>query len=184
MGTKLFDRITTLVKADMHGLLESLEERSLLLKQYVREAEIELDRKRARLEALRDEETRLRNDLAHREAEIGSIDEDVALAMRGGKDDVARFAIRRLIPRRDHARILQAQITQRTDERDALEKRLAVQQERLEDLKTRVRAELARSVESEPPSACFGDAAVAAVAEEEVELELLRRRQQGTEGRS
>jgi phage shock protein A len=181
MGTKLFDRITTLIKADMHGVLESLEERSLLLKQYVREAEVELDRKRVRLEALRDAETRLRNELAHREAEIRSIDDDIALAMRGGKDDVARFAIRRLIPRRDQVKILQAQITERTNERDALEKRLAAQQERLENLKTRVRAELARSVESGPPCAWFGDAAVA---EEEVELELLRRREQEKEARS
>ena len=39
MAIKLFDRIATLVKADAHGLVESLEERSLLLKQYEREAE-------------------------------------------------------------------------------------------------------------------------------------------------
>ena len=51
MTIRLRDRITTLLKADAHGLVESLEERSLLLKQYLREAEIELNRKRARLEA-------------------------------------------------------------------------------------------------------------------------------------
>ena len=68
MAIKLFDRIATLVKADAHGLVESLEERSLLLKQYVREAEIELNQKRARLEALREEEKRLREALARRAA--------------------------------------------------------------------------------------------------------------------
>ena len=55
----LFDRITTLIKADAHGVVESLEERSLLLKQYVREAEIDLQRKRPRLESIRMEEQRL-----------------------------------------------------------------------------------------------------------------------------
>src|SRR5262249_49674437 len=96
---KLFDRIAVLLKADAHGVIESLEERSLLLKQYVREAEIELNQKRARLEAVREEEKRLREALARYEQEVRSLDEDIALAMAGGKDDLARFAIRRLLPR-------------------------------------------------------------------------------------
>ena len=62
--TRLFDRIATLLKADAHGVIESLEERSLLLKQYVREAEIELNQQAARLEVVRDEEKRLREALA------------------------------------------------------------------------------------------------------------------------
>ena len=45
MALRLFDRIGLLLKADAHGVVESLEERSLLLKQYVREAEIELNQK-------------------------------------------------------------------------------------------------------------------------------------------
>src|SRR2546423_14425817 len=98
MAIKLFDRIATLVKADAHGVVESLEERSLLLKQYVREAEIDLNRKRARLDALRDEEKRLREALARGEDEVRSLDEGIALALTGGKDDLARFAIRKLLP--------------------------------------------------------------------------------------
>src|SRR5215475_5936843 len=100
---KLLDRIGLLLKADAHGVIESLEERSLLLKQYVREAEIELNQKAARLEAVRDEAKRLREALAHIEDEISALDEDVTLALAGGKDDLARFAIRRLIPRRQQA---------------------------------------------------------------------------------
>jgi len=70
MASKLFDRIATLVKADAHGVIESLEERALLLKQYVREAEIELNQKRARLEAVREEEKRLRDALTRGEDEL------------------------------------------------------------------------------------------------------------------
>ena len=77
MASKLFDRIAILLKADAHGVIESLEERSLLLKQCVREAEIELNRKQARLEVLRDEAKRLREALAGAEAEMRSLDEDV-----------------------------------------------------------------------------------------------------------
>ena len=181
MGTTLFDRIGTLLKADAHGLLESLEERSLLLKQYVREAEIALDRKRARLEALQEEDKRLRAELASREAEVRALDEDVALALRGGKEDVARFAIRRLIARRNRVKILEMQIKERADERQTLQKRVEAQQEQFESLKVRIRAELARRDEPAPPPGWLGEAVVP---DEEVELELLRRRHDAEGGTS
>src|SRR6266404_8392806 len=123
MAMKLFDRVATLVKADAHGVIESLEERALLLKQYVREAEIELNHKRARLEAVREEEKRLRDARTRGEDELRSLDEDIALALAGGKDDLARFAIRRLIPRRNEVKALRAQIEQRSAEAQALAER-------------------------------------------------------------
>jgi phage shock protein A len=170
---KLFDRIATLVKADAHGVIESIEERSLLLKQYVREAEIELNQKRARLEAVRDEERRLHETLTRYEEEIRSLDEDIALALAGGKDDLARFAIRRLLPRRNDVKSLRAQIEQRSTEGQSLADRLATQQTQFEALRTRVRAELARECEvgSVSPWPCED-----VVADEAVEIELMRRR--------
>jgi phage shock protein A len=178
MSTRLFDRITTLLKADAHGVVESLEERSLLLKQYLREAEMALNQKRARLEAVREEGKRLRERLARHEEEIRSLDEDVTLALGGGKEDLARFAIRRLIPRRTEVKALRARIEERSAEEQALADRFSVQQAQFESLRTRVRAELAR--EEEPcmsPWPCEG-----VVADEEVEIELMRRRQ-SEEGR-
>ena len=100
MARRLFHRITTLLAADAHGVVESLEERSLLLKQYLREAERALDDTRARLEAVRDDARRLAQEIAHHEREIATLDEDVGLALGAGKDDLARFAIRRLLPHR------------------------------------------------------------------------------------
>jgi phage shock protein A len=174
MSVRLFDRITMLLKADAHGVVESLEERSLLLKQYVREAEIELDRKRARLDAEREDEARLREALAACADELRSLDEDVALALAGDKDDLARFAIRRLLPRRAEAKQLRAELEQRGAAAGALAERLATQQAQLDALRVRVRAELARASDRDAawPSSC-----PAAVADEEVELELMRRRQ-------
>jgi phage shock protein A len=174
MALKLFDRVATLVKADAHGVIESLEERSLLLKQYLREAEIELNHKRARLEAVRDDEKRLRDALARCAEEIQALDEDIALALAGGKDDLARFAIRRLLPRRHEAAALRTQIEQRGAEAQGLAERLAAQQAEFDSLRVRVRAELARASDAQPaaPWRCE-----ASVPDEEVELELMRRRQ-------
>ena len=173
MTTKLFDRIATMLKADAHGVIESLEERSLLLKQCVREAEIELNRKRARLEVVRDEVKRLREALACTEDETRSLNEDVALALAGGKEELARFAARRLLARQRAVDALQAQLAERVDEEAALTERVQAQQAQFESLRTRVRAELARRSEAYEP----GWTHEPAVADEEVELELLRRRQ-------
>jgi phage shock protein A len=178
MTTKLFDRIATLLKADAHGVIESLEERSLLLKQCVREAEIELNRKRARLEIVRDEAKRLREAIARSEEEARSLDEDVALALAGGKEELARFAARRLLARQRAADALRVQLAARGDEEAALAERFAAQQAQFDSLRTRVRAELARRSATDEPGAWTCERAVA---DEEVELELLRRRREHTE---
>ena len=174
---RLLDRMTILLKADAHGVVESLEDRALLLKQYVREAELEVDRKRAALEALRDEEKRLGDAIARSEEERRSLDEDVTLALAGGKEDLARFAIRRLLPRKKEEAALRAELEKRSGEIRALAERLAEQETQLEALRTRVRAELARGAEITGAAWLVEPA----VADEEVELELLRRRR-GAEG--
>ena len=172
MAHALFDRIRMVLEADAHGIVESLEERSLVLKQYLREAELEVNRKRARLEAVRDEEKRLTETARRREDEIRALDEDVTLALQSGKDDLARFAIKRLLPRRAEVKALAARIVECAAEGRTLAARVEQQQQRLEALRTRVRAELARETTSHGAPAW----SEAAVADEEVELELMRRR--------
>jgi len=179
MAMKLFDRMTTLIKADAHGVVDALEERSLLLRQHVREAELELLQKRARVEALTEEEARLRDELARRGKRIAALDEDIALALDGEKEDLARFAIRRMIPERRELASLEAQIAEVEETRVKLSERLEEQECQFETLRQRARAHLAEATRND------GDlegALPPAVADEEVELELLRRRQQRAEG--
>lgn len=171
---KLFDRVARLLMADAHGVLDSVEDRALLLKQYLREAEIALERTRARLDALREDEKRIGGALARCDDEVRALDADIALALSGGKDDLARFAIRRLLPRRAEAAAWQAQLEQRRRQAEELSERIAAQQRRFDELRGRVRAELAHAAAQDPAP---GWACPAAVAEEEVELELMRRRQ-------
>jgi len=181
MSLRLWGRIATLVKADAHGMVESLEDRSLLLKQCLREAEIDLSRKRAELEALADEEKRLREIETRREEEARALDEDVRLALAGGKDELARFAIRRLLPRRSEAKAASARLAELAVRSQSLAERLAEQERQFESLRTRIRAELAREPDLGPPCGWQGEPVVA---EEEVELELLRRRRAAEGGES
>jgi phage shock protein A len=163
-------RLGRLVRADAHGLLESLEDRALLVKQHLREAELELQRKRARLGALAEEERRLGDDASRLEATVHALDQDVQLALARGREDLARFAIRRLLPRRGEAASLRRRAGEIAEERGRLEQRAARQETELEELRARARARLAEEV-----AAPEAGPDAAAVADEEVEMELLRR---------
>lgn len=174
---RLLQRIAVLLKADAHGVVESLEERSLLLKQYLREAEIALDRDRARLDALREESRCLGEALDRERAAVAALDEDVVLALEAGKEELARFAIRRLLPRRREADELAAQLEQRAAQIATAAERLEERRQRFEELAARVGAERCGAA---PLAAPWLDRAP--VAEEEVEIELMRRRGAGAPG--
>ncbi len=179
MTRGLFHRITTLLTADAHGVVESLEERSLLLKQYLREAERALDDTRARLDAVREDVKRLGQETAHHEREIGALDEDTVLALAAGKDNLARFAIRRLLPHRRALAAARGRLAERTTEEAELAARVTEREGKLEALRSRVRAELARERSRDADEPWVAEPVVA---DEEVELELMRRRAAATGG--
>ena len=172
MRAGVFERLGLLLRADAHGVLESLEERSLLAKQLLREAELEVARKRARVEAIDRESARLTAESARAEEDVRALDADVELSLGRGEEELARFAARKLLleQRRRAARDARAAALAR--ERAELAERLARQEAELGELRPRVadclQEEAARSEE--------GSICPAPVAEHDVSLELLRRR--------
>ncbi len=170
---RVFDRMGRMLRADAHGLMDRIEERPLLLKQHLREAELELDRKRARLEGIEAEAARVAEERRRLEAEVARLDEDVEIARSGDDPELARFAIRRWLPRRDALRDLVA-VADRLERRRAhLGDQLARQEAELAALRPRIRAALTRPIPSETPC----PPPPPPVSEEEVELELIRRRE-------
>ena len=170
---RLLHRMGFQLRADAHGVMDEIEDPGLLMKQHLREAELELDRKRARLETLDEEARRLGEATLHERKQIERLDQDVELALQGGdKQELARFALRRLLP---HRRTFEA-LTERRDEiaheRERHARTLSSQEQSFAQLRERVQARLA-SLDAEwvHPGCSFDD-----VAEEEIELELLRRR--------
>jgi len=168
---RFIDRLGLLVKSDAHGIIDHLEERSLLLKQHLRDAEIEVHRKRDEARSLEEEQRRLREEVERLQAKETSLDEDVELALDGGKQDLARFAIARLLPLREARRDLEARIGEVAASRDRLAESLDVQERELEVLKQRVESRLAELRQERT----FVPDPARRVADEEIELELLRR---------
>jgi len=176
MAIRFTQRLTRLIQADAHGIIESLEDRSLLLKQHLREAELALQGKRARLAALTDEEQRLGEDSKRLERAMRALDEDTQLALSGGREDLARFAIRKLLPKQREAAALRARIDEIRAEHESLAPKLASQEAEFEDLRARVRNQLAADARAATgPDPCPEWRA----ADEEVEMELLRRLRAG-----
>jgi hypothetical protein len=96
----------------------------------------------------------------------------VDLALGRGEEALARFAAARLLARRRALGALAARGDALSADRARLAERLRGQEERLEELRRRVRAQLAGAARAD----AAGGVTDPPVADEEVELELLRRR--------
>ena len=179
----LISRLSTLFKADAHGVVDALEDRALVLRQHVREAGAELARKRCRLESFDVEEKDLEAETQAVDQEKQKLEDDIALALNDGAEELARFAIKKLLPLRQRGALVERRLEALSRERGELAEELAVQQAEFEELERRARAYMARleqpgAVPEGAPGAFWHEP----VADEEVELELLRRRQRAEKG--
>jgi len=174
-------RFFRMARADAHGVLDALEDRTLLIRQSLREAELALECKRARhaeVGARLKGHGREHERLAAREAEL---DRDVALALERGETELARFSARRLLGTRRQRERSELELRETRGALDELARTLASQERELEELRQNAEAELAReqarrAASCGAPDATFESAtAGAGIRDEEVELELLRR---------
>ncbi len=169
----LFTRLSTLARADAHGVVDALEDKALVLRQQVREATAELDRKRCRIDALVAEDKDLGAQAERISERRTALEEDVELAMAGDKDELARYAIKKLLPLRHGAAEIECRRQALAEERAGLEQQLAEQEAELELLERRVKGYLARQGDGAGGGRAYTDLAVT---DQDVELELMRRR--------
>ncbi|MEL6195978.1 MAG: PspA/IM30 family protein [Myxococcota bacterium] len=171
---RLIDRIGRWMRAEGHGVVEAIEDRRLLLKQALRDAELAVEEKQHTCRELEEQLADVDAVLARTRSEADAADRDIELALAEGREDLARFATRRLLPMRrsieDNARRREEFYERLT----ALRSVIAEQSVELDELKSRIHDAIQRtSTGSESVSVAR------VVSDEEVELELLRRRAQG-----
>ena len=170
---RFWDRFRTTVRADAHGVIDALEDRALVLKQHLRDAELEVQRKRAELAVLERERTRLLKDRERTAAERARLDRDVELALAEAQDDLARHALQRLLPLEQLERRIDDRLELIADEQPALASVLAGQERALAELQLRVSAFLSEQAETGAAHAPLGPRPVTP---EAIEIELLRRK--------
>src|SRR5262245_53187312 len=172
----LIDRISRLLTADMHAVLDRIEEPDVLLRHAIREMEEELVRSEQHAKRLDFERARLVD--RHRKIEVVlvELDEQLGIALDSGNEELARKVVKRTLQNE--------RLSKHVEERRAAtekslvdrERTLAEQREHLDVL--RQKAELfAEKVHSEVDPSIDDELAVR---DEEVELALVRERQKRT----
>lgn len=91
----ILTRCINLFKADIHGVMDQLEDKGLLLKQYLRDMEEALDRKQEALNHAVLTREACQKESENRKCEIENLDRDITAAIKKERDDIARLLIRK-----------------------------------------------------------------------------------------
>jgi phage shock protein A len=164
----------TTLKAEGHGVIDAVEDKALLLRQHVREAESALNRKRAKLDAMVAEGKALEREAERLKTRQTELERDIGLSLSNDKEELARHAIRQRLP---IDRRLQ-QIVERgrtlTEGQQELRQLVGEQEAVFETLRARTRQYIEQGEQGSLDRPVV-------VTDEDVEMELLRRRAAGSD---
>ncbi len=173
-------RIVKIFKADIHGVMDQLEDQGLLLKQYLRDMEEALNLKDAKLA----KKIALRNQVQKEhdkyDQQYRALDHDLTVAVQKGKDDIARMLIRKIKPLGNLCDELAGQVATLDEEISQFKEHLSEQRLQYEQLKIRSveyfhRTEMQgqeKDMLNIIPNNLSGK-----LSEDEIELELLKRKE-------
>jgi len=171
----IMTRVIRIFKADVHGVMDQLEDQELLLKQHLRDMAEALNLKEIKLNKMvvSRKQAQQEYDKYHRQSQ--TLEQDLAVAIRKNRDEIARMLIRRIKP----VDSLQDKIADRIGK---LDEEIASYRDNLDQQRLRYDRLKHRSIEflnKAPVSGWQNDLAEIAqigkfgeLSEEEIELEL------------
>jgi phage shock protein A len=167
----LMTRLGRLFTADMHAVLDRLEEPEQVLRQALREMEVQASATGRNEVVLRGEIGRLRRLHEQAASKLAALDAELDLCLEEGQDDLARTTIRKKLGCEQRQQSLSSQIERMSDEHAALEETKAQQHRVLNDLRQK-----AEVFDADPP-AQEGEYLDVAVDADAVEVALLKEKQ-------
>ena len=181
----ILTRIFRLFKADIHGVMDQIEDQGLLLKQHLRDMEESLVQKEAKLKQMCFARDQVRQDYEKGIKESNNLEKDLEVAIRKDRDDIARMLIKKLKPlariqsdRCSHNDRLNQEIEQFKENIER--QRLQYEQFRQQAADFFYRTEKQNEAHSRPVMQADFD--VHDLSDEEIELELLQRKEAITGG--
>jgi phage shock protein A len=168
----LITRVSRLLRADLHAVLDRMEEPEVLLRQAVREMEDELARERQAAKLMRHEHARLVARESELERTVAEIDEQLDVCFASAKDDLARTLVRRKLETQQLSRLASSRRETLGETLAALDARLTENEAQLEGMRQKV--ELLSEDEDHGSAERTGPAPDVAVRDEDVEVALLR----------
>jgi len=172
-------RFIRLWKADLHGVMESIEDKGLLLKQCLREMEDELESRKAALQALVKKKEKAEQEQKALQQENSKVEDDLEAAVSMNKDDICRFLIRKRLLLSRYLQEFAGCIQRLEQDIINAQELVAARQAHYEEIQLRA-AEFFRSAENIEWEGVFSGIMPTAKfqepSDEEVELELLQRK--------
>lgn len=178
----LITRITRLFKADMHGLLDLLEEPEAVLKQAIRDMESEIEQGAQALAERRQQEEKWRSAAAHLASLISTCEAQIDIAFEAQNDALARTFIRKKLAAENRLQATTRALADIAATADAMQNRLREHQVQLDAIAARMPFDAGAQYDTytEPP---MGSTVSSDVAEEDVEAAFLRAKRQRVAGR-
>ena len=130
----LISRFTRLFRADLHAVLDRIEEPEVLLRQSVREMQENQSEDQRSLKILQHELAGLPTLLAEVDEQLGQVQEEIKLCLDSDNDKLARSKIRRKLELQQRARRLQAKQQSLGKEVTDLSERVTTNQHRLDSM--------------------------------------------------
>lgn len=183
----ILSRVVRLCKADLHGVMDQMEDKELLLKQHLREMRAVIAGRQTRIDQLEDVLGMAQRDLLRYQKQVQALEEDLDLAVARGKDDIARLLIRKRHPMRQCVANMETRISDHTNELAEEQERLAAQTVAYDDIRHRVAAvrERSRRADGILDAVKIGGALSSQEpSEEEIEWELIQRKEAAGSGRT
>jgi phage shock protein A len=176
----ILTRIIRLFKADIHGVMDQIEDPGLLLKQHLRDMEESLVQKEMQLKKMGIARDQAQQEFQQGKKETDNLESDLEVAIKKDRDDIARMLIKKLKPlthiqteRGNHIDLLNHEMRQ-------FKENLEQQRLQYEQLKQKATAYFHRTETQRweaPWAAAPAGFSVHELSEEEVELELLQRKE-------
>ena len=168
-----------IAKGEKDNAMDQIEDKGLLLKQYLREMESALKEKQTRQSQQIQTCRQIQRDLSQQNLEREKLEKELELAVRKDRDDIARMLIRKRRMLQSCCEGMQRQLHRIEEEGAHLTEILNQQQLQYQELKIKA-AEYCRQAEQRPfaeASEMMAAGFSSPPAEEEIEIELLQRKE-------
>ena len=176
----ILTRILRLFKADIHGVMDHIEDQGLLLKQHLRDMEESLVQKEAELKQMCFARDQARQDYEKGKKDSDNLEQDLEVAIRKDRDDIARMLIKKLKPLTHIQSERCSHIDRLNHETKQLKENIELQRLQYEQLRQQAANFFHRNAKHNedhrwtPTQADFG---ARDLSDEEIELELLQRKE-------
>ncbi|MBC7224954.1 MAG: PspA/IM30 family protein [Anaerolineae bacterium] len=140
----IFDRIATILKANIHDLLDKAEDPEKMIHQLLREMEEEHDKAKEQVAEAIAQEKKMERDLLAARALVEQWHVKAATALRAGDEALAREALARKLAHQKRADALQQALEEQTEAVTRLKEQLHALEAKIEDAKRQKDVLLAR----------------------------------------